>query len=187
MRIIALDIHRVFAEAVMLHEGQISRLGRVGMRRDHLIAFARKLQRDDHVVIEATGNAHAVADAIRPHVGRLVIANPRQVRLIAEARIHHRRECAGQTLRKWVPARGLDSTRTHTKLAKTGDAAQSNCTTTGAAEDDRPIVSARSPRATLSACRFVRSKGTIVADWAGTSGGRARCRTASPARIRPLE
>ena len=87
MRIIALDIHRVFAEAVMLDKGQISRLGRVGMTRDHLVAFVRKLHRADHVVIEATGNAHAVADAIRPYVGRLVIANPRQVRLIAEARI----------------------------------------------------------------------------------------------------
>jgi transposase len=38
-------------------------------------------------VVEATGNASAVAEVIRPHVGRVVIANPRQVRLIAEARI----------------------------------------------------------------------------------------------------
>jgi len=36
---------------------------------------------------ETTGNASAVAEVIRPHVGRVVVANPRQVRLIAEARI----------------------------------------------------------------------------------------------------
>ena len=36
---------------------------------------------------EATGNATAVAEVIRPYVGRVAIANPRQVRLIAEARI----------------------------------------------------------------------------------------------------
>ena len=87
MRVVGLDIHRVFAEAVMLENGTIRRLGRVGMTRDHLTAFAKTLTHDDHVVVEATGNASAVAEVIRPHVGRVVIANPRQVRLIAEARI----------------------------------------------------------------------------------------------------
>lgn len=87
MRVVGLDIHRVFAEAVMLEDGIVTRLGRVGMTRDHLAAFARTLMHDDAVVIEATGNASAVAEVIRPHVGRVVIANPRQVRLIAEARI----------------------------------------------------------------------------------------------------
>ncbi len=87
MRVVGLDIHRVFAEAVMLENGKTRRLGRVGMTRDHLAAFAQTLTSDDHVVVEATGNASAVAEVIRPHVGRVVIANPRQVRLIAEARI----------------------------------------------------------------------------------------------------
>ena len=87
MRVVGLDIHRVFAEAVMLEDGKTRRLGRVGMTRDHLPAFARTLTHDDHVVVEATGNASAVTAVIRPHVGRVVIANPRQVRLIAEARI----------------------------------------------------------------------------------------------------
>ena len=41
MRVVGLDIHRVFAEAVMLDEGKVVRLGRVGMTRDHLEAFAR--------------------------------------------------------------------------------------------------------------------------------------------------
>ena len=87
MRVVGLDIHRVFAEAVMLENGTIQRLGRVGMTRDRLAAFARTLTDADHVVVEATGNASAVAEVIRPHVGRVVVANPRQVRLIAEARI----------------------------------------------------------------------------------------------------
>ena len=39
------------------------------------------------MVVEATGNASAVAEVIAPHVGRVVIANPRQVRLIAQAKI----------------------------------------------------------------------------------------------------
>ncbi len=87
MRVVGLDIHRVFAEAVMLDEGKVVRLGRIGMTRDHLAAFARTLTHDDHVVVEATGNAAAVVEVITPHVGRVVIANPRQVRLIAHAKI----------------------------------------------------------------------------------------------------
>jgi transposase len=31
-----LDIHRVFAEAVMLDDGRAVRLGRIGMTREHL-------------------------------------------------------------------------------------------------------------------------------------------------------
>ena len=87
MRVVGLDIHRVFAEAVLLDDGEVVRLGRVGMTRDHLETFARTLTRDDHVVIEATGNADAVRAVLAPHVGRVVVANPRQVRLIAEARV----------------------------------------------------------------------------------------------------
>jgi transposase len=87
MRVIGLDIHRVFAEAVALQAGRLTRLVRVEMRRDRLTAFARSLTHDDHVVIEATGNAAAVAEALRPHAGRVVIANPQQVRLIAHAKI----------------------------------------------------------------------------------------------------
>jgi len=33
IRIIGLDIHRVFAEAVMLDDGKLTRLGRIGMTR----------------------------------------------------------------------------------------------------------------------------------------------------------
>jgi len=87
MRVIGLDIHRVFAEAVMLDDGKIVRLGRIGMTRDHLEAFARTLTHNDHVVVEATCNASAVVAVMSPHVGRMVIANPRQVRLIAHVKI----------------------------------------------------------------------------------------------------
>jgi hypothetical protein len=40
MRIIGLDIHRAFAEAVAWEDGKLNRLGRVDMRRDLLSAFA---------------------------------------------------------------------------------------------------------------------------------------------------
>ncbi|MGX9576972.1 hypothetical protein [Mesorhizobium sp. f-mel] len=40
MRIIGLDIHRAFAEAVAWEDGRLRRLGRVDMRRELLEAFA---------------------------------------------------------------------------------------------------------------------------------------------------
>lgn len=81
MRIVGMDIHRVAAEAVALLDGKLVKLGRIPMLRDSLEAFARTaLAKDDHVVVEATGNAAAVVEVLAPHVGRVVIANPRQVR-----------------------------------------------------------------------------------------------------------
>src|SRR5215469_16145393 len=87
MRIIGLDIHRAFAEAVAWQNGKLTRLGRVVMRREPLEAFAQRLSQDDVVVIEATGNAASAAAVIGAHVGRVVIANPKQVGLIAHAKI----------------------------------------------------------------------------------------------------
>ena len=57
------------------------------MRRHLLAAFATTLSKADVVVVEATGNAAAVAAVITPHVKRVVIANPKQVRVIAHAKI----------------------------------------------------------------------------------------------------
>ena len=72
MRIIGLDIHREFAEAVAVDDGNMQRLGRIGMARKQLDAFARSLRPSDHVVIEATGNTIAVAEVLGPHVERVV-------------------------------------------------------------------------------------------------------------------
>jgi hypothetical protein len=57
MRIIGLDIHRTFAEAVAWDDDKL------------------KLTKEDVVVIEATGSASSVAAVIAPHVKKVVIAN----------------------------------------------------------------------------------------------------------------
>jgi transposase len=88
MRIIGMDIHRVAAEVVVLHEGRFTKLGRIPMLRESLEAFAAKeLTHDDHVVIEATGNASSVVALLEPFVDRVIVANPKQVRMIAHAKI----------------------------------------------------------------------------------------------------
>ncbi len=67
MRVVGLDIHRAFAEAVAWDDGKLKRLGRVDMRRHLLGAFAMKLSKEDVVVVEATGDAASVAAVIAPH------------------------------------------------------------------------------------------------------------------------
>lgn len=49
--------------------------------------FARGLRSTDEVVLEATTNTAAIAATLKPFVARVIVANPLQVRLIAEARI----------------------------------------------------------------------------------------------------
>ncbi|WP_246738885.1 transposase [Mesorhizobium sp. NZP2234] len=57
------------------------------MTRSGLENFGRSLRRTDGVVFEATGNAMAVVRVLSPYVGRVIFANPTQVKVIAHASI----------------------------------------------------------------------------------------------------
>lgn len=87
MRVIGLDVSRTVGEIAYLEDGQLSEGGRVVLRHDTLQRFAQGLRASDEVVLEATGNTTAIVTALKPHVAKVVIANPLQVRLIAEARV----------------------------------------------------------------------------------------------------
>jgi transposase len=82
-----MDIHRTFAEVVFWEDGKLRPAGRVSMTRAGLEGFGRSLGKDDEVVIEATGNAMAVVRVLSPHVGRVIVANPLQVKAIAHAHV----------------------------------------------------------------------------------------------------
>lgn len=86
-RVIGLDVHRTFAEAVFWEDGRLRPAGRVEMTRSGLEGFGRTLDKADEVVVEATGNAMAVVRVLSPYVARVIMANPLQVRAIAHARI----------------------------------------------------------------------------------------------------
>lgn len=87
MRVIGLDVHRTFAEVVYLEDGRCRCGSRVELTAERLKAFAQGLSKADEVVLEATGNTAAIVRSLKPHVGRVVIANPLQVRAIAHARV----------------------------------------------------------------------------------------------------
>ena len=87
MKIIGMAIHRSFAQVAILEDGKITKQVRVELTHEPLVAFAKTLSLEDEVVIEVTGNSAAVERLMRPHVKRVVVANPRLVRAIAYARV----------------------------------------------------------------------------------------------------
>ena len=80
MRFIALDIHRDFCEVAIAEGGAVRSAPRVRTDPETLELFAASLGARDQVTLEATGNALAIARIIEPHVGRVVLADPRAVR-----------------------------------------------------------------------------------------------------------
>ncbi|WJI44805.1 transposase [Mesorhizobium sp. C120A] len=86
-RVIGMDIHRTFAEVVVWEGGRLRHHGRVGMTRSGLEGFGRSLRRTVEVDVEATGNAMAVVRLLSPYVGRVIVANPMQMKAIAHAMI----------------------------------------------------------------------------------------------------
>ncbi len=87
MRFVGLDVHKDFCVVAISDGGKARQAGRIKARRDELELFAQSLAPDDKVVLEATGNAFAIARVLEPHVGEVVVANPRRVRAISHAKV----------------------------------------------------------------------------------------------------
>ena len=87
MRIIGLDIHRAFAEAVAWDDGELKRLGRVDMRRHRLRGFRKEARQGRYRCHRSDPQRSLGRCGDAPHVKRVVIANPKQVRIIAHAKI----------------------------------------------------------------------------------------------------
>jgi len=86
-RFFGLDIHKQYLEiAAVDNQGKLLFNERVAI--DDLARWAAEhLTQDDAAVLEAGLNTWWVYDTLKPHVGRVVVANPLKTRLIAEARI----------------------------------------------------------------------------------------------------
>src|SRR5512133_1955372 len=85
MRFIGLDVHRDFCEVAIAEAGEVRLAGRVQTEPAALALFAQSLGGDDQVALEVTGNALEIARIIEPHVGRVVLANPKAVKGITRA------------------------------------------------------------------------------------------------------
>ena len=76
MRFVGLDVHRDFCEIAICEEGRVRSGGRVPTSPEGLQVLADSLGPEDHVALEATGNALAIARALEPHAARVVVAAP---------------------------------------------------------------------------------------------------------------
>ncbi len=71
--VIGLNIHRSFAQVAVLDGDRICEERRVDLIHDRFIEFARTLNANNEVVIEATGNSSAVERFLRPFVRGVAI------------------------------------------------------------------------------------------------------------------
>lgn len=78
---------RSVAEVAYLEEGLLRAGGCIALKQPDLEQFVQRLNREDHVILEATGNTAAIVSALKPYAGRGIVTNPLQVRLIAKAKI----------------------------------------------------------------------------------------------------
>ena len=76
VRAVALDVHRDFCEVAIVAEGRLRSAGRIATTPEALELFAQSLDARDHVALEVTGNAWAIAAIIEPHVARVIVVSP---------------------------------------------------------------------------------------------------------------
>jgi transposase len=86
---IGMDVHKRQVEICMVDpKGKVLKRTRCACTREVLEKLAGKqFTKRDHVALETTTNAWAVADLIRPHVARVVVSNPVKTRIIAAAKV----------------------------------------------------------------------------------------------------
>jgi transposase len=87
VRFIGLDVHRDFCEVAICEGGRVRSGGRVPTSPDGLQILADSLGPEDHVALEATGNALAIARALEPHVAQVIVAARNELRAITEAKV----------------------------------------------------------------------------------------------------
>lgn len=88
IRYVGLDVHKHYVMVGAVDQTQQTVLPPRKVALTDLQSWAEKyLRPTDHVVLEATTNAWYVHDLLEPLVGRVVVAHPSQVKLIAAAMV----------------------------------------------------------------------------------------------------
>jgi len=107
LRFIGLDVHLDFCEIAISEQGRVRSGGRVPSSPEGLQVLADSLAPDDHIALEATGNALAIARRLGPQVARVVVAARKELRAISEAKVKTDRHDA-RTLARLLAAGLLD-------------------------------------------------------------------------------
>ncbi len=86
-RSIGLDVHRDFCQVAIVDGGRARSAGKIKTAPAELELFAQSLAPEDRVVLEATGNALAIARILEPHVAQVLLAHAKDVRAISHAKV----------------------------------------------------------------------------------------------------
>jgi transposase len=120
VRFIGLDVHLDFCEIAICEQGRVRSAGRVVSSPEGLEILANSLGPEDHVALEATGNALAIARLLEPHFARVVVATRSELRAITEAKVKTDRHdartlarllAAGLLRGCWLPDEGTRALR----------------------------------------------------------------------------
>lgn len=79
MRSVGLDVHRDFCQVAIVEDGVVRSPGRVATTPEALELLGQSLGLQAEVVLEASGNAVAIAALLRPHVARVMLCEPSAV------------------------------------------------------------------------------------------------------------
>jgi transposase len=83
-----LDVHKAFVQICAIDaKGARRKEFRIEGSAEAIEAWAQQLGRGDEVVLEATFHSWAIHALVSPYAGRVVVANPLQVKAIAHAKI----------------------------------------------------------------------------------------------------
>ena len=127
-RYIGLDVHKRYVHACEfrpeLPEGQQERHFRFPNTPEAWTAFAAELDREAVVTLEVTGNAFEIHDILVPHAGKVLVANPAELKRLGSGRHTDRVDAArlakmaalGTVPAVWVPPQPLRQAR---RLLKT--------------------------------------------------------------------
>jgi hypothetical protein len=74
------------ARWALVEQGELRSVGRIETKPEALELFAQSLDCHDHVVLEVTGNAWAIARITEPHVARVIVVSPSNSGQLVEPR-----------------------------------------------------------------------------------------------------
>src|SRR5215218_4245081 len=87
VRFVGLDVHLDFCEIAICEGGQGPLRGARAQQPGGAADPRRQPRPEDHVALEATGNALAIARVLEPHVARVVVAATKELRAITETKV----------------------------------------------------------------------------------------------------
>jgi hypothetical protein len=140
LRAVALDVHPATSAGwALVEEGELRSVGRIETKPEALELFAQSLDCHDHVVLEVTGNAWAIARIIEPHVARVIVVSPSDTGYPAGAGEDRspRRSRARQAALGGSARRGLAARRTDQSAAPAAEPPYPACAGAHAREERR--------------------------------------------------